>query len=143
MNSVIGTAMATMQDATGDALRRAAVVAAARAASTYQPASTDEAVSVRNTVTNLLDSEIDIAGDQAEDGAFIALRAVRQAVVSDLNTRGAALPSMRSVSTGAPLPAPVLAQRLYRDGMRSDELVSEANPPHPAFMPTTFRALAS
>ncbi|MDR3438948.1 DNA circularization N-terminal domain-containing protein [Telmatospirillum sp.] len=141
--SVIGTAMATGQDATGDLCRRAAVVAAARAAQAYQLSSSDEAVTVRDTVVALIDAEIDIAGDQAEDDTYSALRTLRQTVVTDLNTRAATLPSMRTVTVGALLPAPVLAQRLYKDSTRADELVSEADPPHPAFMPVTFRALAS
>ncbi|MTK12708.1 MAG: multidrug DMT transporter [Clostridiaceae bacterium] len=143
MNSVVGQAMATGQSASGDLFRRAAVAAAARAAAVYQPNSADDAVNVRDTVTALIDAEITVAGDQGEDDAYNGLRALRASVVADLNARGAALSSLQLVTVGASLPAPVLAQRLYRDGKRSDELVGEANPRHPAFMPTKFRALAS
>ncbi len=138
----IGVAMAVMQSATGDLFRRAAVVALARASAAYQPASADDAAAVRDTVCGLLDNEIAIAGDQGEDGTFNALRAVRAAVAADLAKRGAALPSITTVTTPQAVPAPVIAQRLYRDPARADELVTQANPPHPAFMPTSFRALA-
>jgi prophage DNA circulation protein len=40
------------------------------------------------------------------------------------------------------MPALSLAQRLYQDAGRSDELVAEAVPIHPAFMPSRCRALA-
>ncbi len=141
--SVVGAAMAEMQDASGDLFRRAAVVAMARASMAYQPVSSDDAASIRNIVCDALDAEILIAADQGEDATFGALRTLRAAVVLDLNARGAGLPPIATITIGQSLPAPVLAQRLYRDATRSDELAMEAAPPHPAFMPTTFKALSN
>lgn len=139
--SAIGAAMATMQGAAGDLFRRAAVVALARASSDYRPASRDDAAAVSEAVCALLDAEIATAGDQGQDLTFCALRALRAAVSFDLAQRGAALSNVAAVSTGLPLPAPVLAQRLYRDPARADELVARADPIHPAFMPVRFKAL--
>ncbi|MDE3022265.1 MAG: hypothetical protein KGI54_10430 [Pseudomonadota bacterium] len=141
-SSAIGQAMATMQDASGDLFRRAAVVALARASATYQPSSQDDAVNIRTLVCGLLDQEIETAGDQGEDATFSALRSLRQAVVQDLNTRGANLPSIKQFSFNGALPALVVATRIYRDASRADELLSQANPPHPAFMPRSFKALS-
>ncbi len=138
----IGAASYDIQDAAGDLFRRAAVVALARAAMTYQPASYDDAANLRTEVTDQLDQEITIAGDQEEDGAYEALRALRIAVVRDLTQRGATLAPMAPFSTGAPMPALTLAVRLYRDAGRSDQLVTQVDPIHPAFMPPAFRALA-
>ena len=138
----VGTAMATMQSGVGDLFRRAAVAALARASAKYQPNSFDDAVSVRATVCAFLDAEILIAGNQGEDATYTALRALRAAVVNDLTTRGAVLATLNTVHTSAPIPAPVLALRLYRDPSRADELVTEAGPIHPAFMPTSFKALS-
>ena len=140
-SSVIGQAMATTQTALGNLFRRSTVASLANASASYQPSSANDAMTVRNTVTGLLDGEIEIAGDNGEDATFGALRSLRQAVVTDLNTRGAALPPLKTVSFQASLPAAVLALRLYRDPSRAAELVSEANPPHPAFMPLSFAAL--
>ncbi|MFZ4260384.1 hypothetical protein [Raoultella terrigena] len=39
------------------------------------------------------------------------------------------------------LPALALANRLYQDGSRANELIQEANVPHPAFMPITMKVL--
>lgn len=142
-SSVVGTSMATMQDACGDLFRRAAVVAACRAAANYQPASTTDAANLQAVVTQLLDAEILIAGNQGEDGTFTALRALRAAVVQDLQARAAGLPGTIVVTVPAALPAPVLAQRLYRDPTRADELVTESGAPHPAFLPPGFTALSS
>lgn len=140
--SAIGANMAIMQSAIGDLCRRAAVVELAIASSTYLPASRDDAANVRSAVCGLLDNEILIAGDQGEDAVFNSLRALRAAVVQDLTARGAGLASIQAFKIGAALPASVVAQRLYRDPSRADELVVQANPPHPAFMPASFKALS-
>jgi prophage DNA circulation protein len=140
--SAIGAAMATMQRASRDLFRRAAVVALARASSDYQPASAADAVAVRNTVCDALDREIEIAGNQGEDGTFNAMRRLRAAVSKDLTARGAGLPGQATIQSMAPVPAPVLAQKLYRDATRGDELVSTSGCVHPAFLPLTFKALS-
>ncbi len=141
-SSVIGQAMATVQTSLGNLFRRAAIVSLARASSTYQPSSANDAIAVRNSVTALLDSEIEIAGDNGEDSTYGALRALRQSVVTDLNTRGAALPAIKTFSFQASLPAAALSLRLYRDASRADEIASETDAPHPAFQPFTIQVLA-
>ena len=83
-----------------------------------------------------------MAGDQGADDVYNALRSLRTAVAADLEARGAGLPSTMTVASAVPPPALVLAQRLYRDSSRSDELVRQANCIHPAFMPTSFKALS-
>jgi len=142
-SSVIGTNMATMQSACGDLFRRAAIGSVALAASTYQPTSADDAASVRDAVTTLIDSEIEVAGNQGEDDAYGALRSLRAAVVQDLNKRGAGLAAIKTFNVKANQPALVLAHRIYRDAGRAGELVAQVDPIHPAFMPQTFRALSS
>jgi prophage DNA circulation protein len=142
-NSQIGAAMATMQTACGDLFRRAAVVALATASSTYQPTSYNDAQNVKMTVTGLLDDEITTAGDEGDDSTYGALRTLRQTVVTDLTTRGANLAQTTTFKFGASLPALYLANRIYQDSTRSDQLVAQANPIHPAFMPQSFQALAS
>jgi prophage DNA circulation protein len=134
---------ASMQSAVNDLFRRSAVIALAAASASYQPSSSDDAVRLRTLVVNMLGAEIDIAGDQGEDETFNALRVLSAAVVADLTARGAALPSIRQYKASTALPAPVIAQMLYRDPSRADELVGEANPPHPAFMPTSIKVLSS
>lgn len=141
--SVIGSAMQVMQAATGEMFRRAAVVALARASSEYEPSSADDAAAVREAVCAALDAEITLAGDQGQDATFNALRGLRAAVSFDLATRGAQLAGITDVGSNLAMPAPVLAQRLYRNPGRADELVTQGNPSHPAFMPTRFKALSS
>jgi len=140
--SVIGMAMGQMQAACGDMFRRAAIASVALASSRYQPTSSDDAASMRDQVSALLDAEIDIAGDQGEDDTYEALRTLRAAVVADLNKRGAGLSSIRTFDFAASMPVLVLANRIYRDATRADELTTQINPIHPAFCPKSFKALA-
>lgn len=132
---------ATVQSATADLFRRGAAAALALAGSQYQPQSSDDAASVRAQVLSVLDAEITVAGDQFEDDVFASLRALRSAAVQDLNSRGASLPTLTTVHVASSLPALALAQRLYRDPTRADELVARVVPVHPAFMPRDFTAL--
>ncbi len=129
------------QLAAGDAFRRAVVSELATATAQYEPASADEAVALRDQVLAAVDAEMTAAGDQGADAVYASLRKVRRAVVQVMAERGAGLPTLREVRTLRPMPALALAQRLYRDAGRADELVSAAGPAHPAFMPVTFRAL--
>ncbi|WP_109095465.1 DNA circularization N-terminal domain-containing protein [Azospirillum sp. TSH64] len=122
--------------------RRAAIAELARAAAGWEPASYNEAVEVRDRLRDVIDAEIVRAGDGGEDATYLALRQLRAALVADLTERAADLARLVSVITATPQPALVLAQRLYQDPARADELVREADPIHPAFMPTAFRALA-
>jgi prophage DNA circulation protein len=40
------------------------------------------------------------------------------------------------------MPVLVLANRVYRDATRADELTTQIDPIHPAFCPKSFKALA-
>ncbi|MDR5784062.1 DNA circularization N-terminal domain-containing protein [Caballeronia sp. LZ065] len=142
-SSTIGTAMATMQSASADLFRRSTIAAVAVAASSYEPTSSDDAARVRGQVLALIDTEMSIAGDQNDDETYEALSSLRRAVVSDLNQRGAGLPAIRSFLFQASLPSLTLANRIYRDAARADELTAQADPIHPAFFPTSFKALAT
>lgn len=142
-SSQVAVAQQTMQRACADLLRRATVAQIAVSSTSYQPSSADDASSVRDTVTALIDNEIQIAADQGEDDVYMSLRTLRQTVVADLDSRGSGLAATATFSFGATLPALVLANRMYRDSTRTDELVTQADPVHPAFVGPSFRALSS
>ena len=67
---------------------------------------------------------------------------LRADIVRDLTIRGAQLAPLTTVKVSANLPSLALAYELYQDISRTDQLTSAAAPVHPAFMPTTFSALA-
>jgi prophage DNA circulation protein len=139
----IGAAMAAMRGAMVAACRRAVLVSLARASASYQPVSYEDAASLRLALTAALDSEITAAGNSGEDATYGALKTLRAAVVQDLTARGASLPSVVTVVLGLPMPALAIAQRLYCDASRSDEITARAGAIHPAFCPVGFQALTS
>lgn len=141
-SSQTGLAMASMQAAMGALLRRTALAELATTVQSYQPASSDEAIAVRNQVAGLIAAEIQVAGDSGDDESYVALIGLRAAVIKDMNERGAKLAAMSDFSFNGSLNAYSLAQRLYRDPGRATELIRQAQPVHPAFMPHDFRALS-
>lgn len=127
---------------TRDLISRLACIEMCRTVKDVNFTSSDDATAILNIVQPVLDDAITRAGDRAEDDVYRDLRALRAAVVRDVVRRGTDRAPLRDVDTPEPLPAPVLAQMLYLDGSRSDEIVERANVRHPAFMPTSFKALA-
>lgn len=142
-SSVIGDGVSAVQSACGALMRRTALAQLAIASSSYQPSSSNDAMTILQSITALIDEEITIAGDDGDDSSYMALRSLRNAVVSDLRSRGAQLSAMQTFTFASSLPSLVLATRIYRDASRSDEITSEANPIHPAFLPSSFDALAT
>ncbi|SIT50436.1 DNA circulation family protein [Paraburkholderia piptadeniae] len=142
-SSVIGDGMAGMQSAIGALVRTTVIAQMAMAATSYQPSSADDAASVRDLIVSLVDDEVVTAGDAGDDETYGALRTLRTAVIADINSRGGSLPAMTTFSFASALPALALSSRMYRDASRADEIIAEANPIHPAFMPSSFAALAT
>jgi prophage DNA circulation protein len=141
-SDAVGVAIGIMRDALGDMLRRAAIAALARASAIYNPSSYNDAMTVMTSVVGVIDDEITVAGDKGDDRTYRALRSLRMSVVADLTTRGGDLAQLMTVTAAMPIPSLALAYRLYGDATREAEIVGDANPPHPAFMPVSFQALA-
>lgn len=79
--------------------------------------------------------QIDDAEKMATDAQFDALRDVRAALVEDIRARGAGLPNVRDVTPNTTQPALVLAQRLYQDAARAEDIVTRNAVAHPGFVP--------
>jgi hypothetical protein len=79
----------------------------------------------------------------APDGVFNALGELRAAVMREFTERGTTLRPLRRYVTITPQAAPVLAQRLYQDLDRADELVARTRAVHPGFLPLSGRVAAS
>jgi prophage DNA circulation protein len=124
--------------------QRAAAASLTTAVGEYQPTSADDAATLMTDVAALLDDLATEAADDGDDQSYQALRAARVSIVTDLRTRGGSLAQIASFTFGQPLPSLFLAQRLYRDPTRADQLVGQVPTcEHPLFMPTTFQALAA
>lgn len=139
----IGQAQASVGAAIAALFRRAALAALGTAEAAALPASYDDAMALLTQITAAIDAEITIAGDLGDDAVLAPLRDLRAAVVADLTARGASLAPLRNVTSWASVPALAWAQRLYRDGTRSDELIRRVQPWHPAFMPLSMTVLAA
>ena len=123
--------------------QRAVATAIARTSATYAPASADDASAARTAVLAPIEQVIDTSGESGEDAVLQSFRVLRKTVVDNLGAQGASLPRLITVNLPSAMPAVVIAQRLYRDANRADELVTEADPIHPWFMPAKFQALAA
>jgi prophage DNA circulation protein len=127
---------ARAQEATNAAALMALTHQAAAAAlpapvSTVPLASYDDLARTRSRVVALCDR----VEDGATDAVFEALASVRSESIAELSTRGATLRPLRPYATPTPRPSLTLAQRLYQDPSRADELVARTGAVHPAFMP--------
>jgi prophage DNA circulation protein len=100
-----------------------------------------------DTVLDQVNANFELAETVAADGhdnvAYRALIALHAAVANDLSTRARPLPRMVTYKFARRLPALTMAQRLYYDGSRANELALENKAVHPAFMPQSGRALSA
>lgn len=140
---VVGASILAVRGATAALCRRAALAALARASTAAAPPTYDDGAALRDLVCGLLAAEELVAADAAESDVAAALRALRLAVYADLSARVADLPRLRTITSNAALPALVQANRLYGDAGRADDLVAQAEPVNPLFMPREYRAPSS
>lgn len=120
--------------------RRTALAALARVTRTVRLDSYTEARALLDVVRDAFECEITRAGDTADDLSFDALRETLAAVTDDIVRRGASLAPLRRVTLATSLPDAVVAQRLYRDGDRAEEILARARARHPLFLPTSILA---
>ncbi|CAK7025901.1 DNA circularization N-terminal domain-containing protein [Saezia sanguinis] len=106
----------------------------------YTPFSLEEAQRILERVCTALDRALLLCADLGEDECYQLLLEQRRQFVQAYTQKYASLSNLMQVSLNAPLPALLLANRLYQDATRSSELIQAANPKHPAFMPIEFRA---
>ncbi|MCO6414820.1 hypothetical protein JYK14_01320 [Siccirubricoccus sp. KC 17139] len=122
--------------------RRAALSELALAVQDYAPASSDEASAALKRILPLYDAEIANAADRNDLDSCNELRSLRVIVTQDLQRRGMQLPEIMQVELPTSLPSLTIAQMLYGDGRRADELERRVDTPHPLFFPTRFEALS-
>jgi prophage DNA circulation protein len=129
--------------ATSGMVRRAIAAVLTVTAGNYQPSSADDAAAMIARLSAVLDQEATAAADNGDDGSYRALRDARGAIVADLRNRGATLAQIKTFRLRGSIPALALAQRIYRDASRAEQLVMQAMPVNPLFMPAQFEALAA
>ncbi|MFU0912801.1 DNA circularization protein [Kluyvera intermedia] len=105
------------------------------------PTSRDESEQLAQRVSQQLDEALLLVGDRADDELYNALLSIRTAFISTMMNRSSGLSDLMLVTMAQPIPALTLANRLYQDSSRADELIQESRVPHPAFMPLTMKVL--
>jgi prophage DNA circulation protein len=115
--------------------------AMAQVASDYIPANNQEAHDLQTRVCTALDTALVMAGDLGTDEIYASLMSLRDEFITSATLKGAEAGRLAQFSLPAVLPALTVANRIYQDAGRSDELIQGTNPRHPAFMPLRFKAL--
>lgn len=114
-----------------DTVAQVVVIESAASTAHTEYATADDALADRDAVVEGLDTIEPVA----EDIVFQELAELRRAVVTDLTTRGAELPRVRSVTLPGTVPALVAAYRIHADAGRADEIVSRNRIRHPGRVP--------
>ena len=101
----------------------------------------DAALEMPGLLCQLIDQRSVDAADAGLDDLYRGWQAVAAIAVQDITQRAQQLPRLASYSLPGSLPSLTLAQRLYGDAARADELVALNNVPHAAFMPRSGQRL--
>lgn len=131
-------AIAVVQAALRFSLAQSARVAAALAFVSQQ-----DVAAVMLRLNAAFDGAETAAADEKDAANYRALIALHAAIVRHLADTERPLPRMVAYSFPVRLPALTLAQVIYADASRSDELVGENKVVHPAFCPSMGQALSA
>lgn len=118
---------------------RFALIQQARAVAATDFTSRDDVEKVQTILNAAFDAISEHAADARDQEAFRAITTLHATVTRDLQQRSRPLPRMVSYNLTS-MPSLVLANRLFGDAGRADELRAENRSPHPLFMPPTGRA---
>lgn len=106
----------------------------------YTPRSHDEGQQMMRNARRVTETVLVLLADLADDDSHEVLNAQFTQFVSHWRENYLSLSVWMTVTSHSPQPSLSLANLLYQDASREDELVQEASPVHPAFMPVSFRA---
>lgn len=125
-----------------DALNRdTATLMAAEVLSATDFPSLAEAEQLRGALLDAIDIRAEVAADAGDDDAFRGWRELAAAASRAMAERARRAPRLAAYALPAGRPSLALAQRLYGDAGRAEELVLLNDVPHPAFMPAAGKAL--
>jgi len=124
--------MAINQVALVDLVRQSALAQAAQAVASSSYSTVAAAQSAMNDIASRLDLEMQLTADNK---VYQALAALRVSVVQAVNATIANLPLISTITLPRPVPALVLAYRLYDDPGQADAIVALNDVPHPGFLP--------
>ena len=104
--------------------------------------SRDEVDAVALAMNDAFNQTAEVAADDLDAGTYMAIIKLHGDVVKHLADRGRPLPRVIQYSYQMVMPALRMAQRVYANPARYQELVNENRVIHPAFMPREGKMLA-
>jgi len=110
-----------------------AVMSKATAEETFN--SKAEVTERRNEILDIYETRIEQAGIAEQSQVRSDMINMRSATVGYLNESSDSLPDLKTVSYNATIPAYFIANELYGDALRYDEIVNDNNIKHPLFVP--------
>ena len=124
-----------------DATRVMVMAEGCRLLTTLPFESYGQARSTRSRMVAALDAALDDAGD----GVFDAIRALRAAMITHMDSVAAALPEIRTYTTRRMITTSEIAHEVYGDGGRADDIAERNGLGRPLFVPagTTLELLRS
>ncbi len=105
------------------------------------PTSSKQAATQQADTSQILDIAMTTVGDLGLDEIYLLTQELRESVITFFVQMGAEKGRLTQYALPSTLSALHVSNRLYQDAARSDELIMEIAPRHPAFMPTRFKAL--
>jgi prophage DNA circulation protein len=114
----------------------------ARIIAYMQFSSRDEIDAISTAVNAAYSAASEAASDDLDAGTYMAIITLHGTITLHLAERGRRLPRVINYSYGTVMPALRMAQQAYADPSRYQELISENNVVHPAFMPRDGKMLA-
>lgn len=136
------TVLATSYDPVFALARRTCLEAIYRAEPSVTWSSSTDAYNFRDTILPMFTAEITYAGQTNETDIFEYFNNAIAEISLDIQTRGYGLPDITTYTTKTSLPPCVIAQQLYGDGTRDDELIMRNAPIRPLFMDLTNEVLS-
>lgn len=133
--SALAVQQAVTQQAIVDLVEGAATYATISVSAQIEWTVADDADAARALILSLVDRRLWAAACADAPDLYRAWSAVAGLAAADLVRRAQALPRRTTYALPASLPSVVLAQRLYADADRADELATLNAWPHPLFMP--------
>jgi hypothetical protein len=94
-------------------------------------------------VNGIFDDAEEIAADEMDQMTYRTIIELHASIIAFLVETARPLPSMLDFVFAVPMPTLTMANRLYYDGSRADELRDENKVVHPLFMRPRGRALSS
>jgi prophage DNA circulation protein len=121
-------------------VQQVAIAEAARSSSQATYTSADEALAVRETLCEAMNT----VAARSSDRVYVCIADLRAAVVLDLGTRAAQLPRLSIYHLSATMPALVVAHRVHGDATREADIVARNHVRHPGAVPggTTLEVLS-